>query len=104
MLMSVAPTQSGASPALAAALQPDRSTSPRTGPLAPVSLPIGFSKRASNKKRGRLSLESGGWPYFEQKSRLKAQPLPVVRPVLASHQCLLDIPIERNLYITGTWS
>ncbi len=41
---------------------------------------------------------------FRAEIQIKAQPFPVVRPLLASHQCLLDIPIERNLYITGTWS
>ena len=33
--------------------------------------------------------------------QIKPQPRPVGRALLASHQRLLNLPVERNLYITG---
>ena len=38
---------------------------------------------------------------FRAEIQIKFQPLPVVRALLAFHQRLLDLPVERNLHITG---
>ena len=38
---------------------------------------------------------------FGAEIEIKPQPLPVVRALLVSHHRLLDLPVERNLGITG---
>ena len=70
-------------PDLAAALQPDQSTTPRTGAACARRSTDWFFEASFDKKRAETSLGIRQMAVFRAEIQIKPQPLPVVRALLA---------------------